>query len=290
MPGPVAVVSYGPSSSTDTVQSHEASLRRQITALRHSNTTDPRIRLARLLSSSSDPRSGPGCASSPVLRALRDSVQVQLAAHTGDDAALFDIALAALGSFISVRICGARSKASIVFDQLCREREWNSLALFSASTVAEAAFKAAKVTGKRLTVIDVAPEFEGRAVAKRLASVTGSSVRYGLLGNCHRLLEGVDAVIIGAEEVTMNGCILASPGTGVVVQVAREIGVPVVVTTQAVKFSERMIVDWTFAGYDVIRAEEVLTVVTEMELGPWGPDFGPWAAPEVLRELASTSV
>lgn len=287
MPGTVAVGASSPSSSTAAVLSHEASLRCQVTALRDSDTPNPRLRLARLLSFSSGPRSGPGRVSSPVLRALRDAVQMQLAAHNGDDATLYDVALAALDSFVSVSIHAARSKTSILFDQLCRERDWNSLALFSASTVAEAAFRAVNVTGKQLTMIDIAPEYEGRAIAKRLASVTGLPVRYGLLGNCHRLMEGVDIVVIGADEVTMNGCILAAPGTGVVVQVAREIGIPVVVTTQAVKFSESMIVDWTYAGYDVIRPEEILIVVTEMELGSWGPGFGPWAAPEVLSNLAS---
>lgn len=280
MPGPVAVAAAHPASSTAAILSHEASLRRQIATLRESNTPEPRLRLARLLSSSS--RSGMGRVSSPVLRALRDAVQMQLAAHTGDEVALYEVALAALDSFVTVRIHGARSKASAFFDQLCRERAWVSLALFSASTVAEAAFMAINVPGKRLTVIDVAPEYDGRAVAKRLAIATEAPVRYGLLGNCQRLLEGVDAVIIGAEEVAMNGCILAAPGASVVVQVARELGVLVVVTTQAVKFSEGMIVDWTYAGYDVIRPHEVLAIITEMDTGLWSPS----AAPDVLRKLA----
>lgn len=280
MPGPIAVAAATPPSSTDTIMSHEASLRRQIVAMREAETSDPRLRLARLLSSSAG--SGFGRGSSPVLRAMRDAVQMQLAAHTEDDE-LYDVALAALDDFVTVRIHGARSKASAFFDKLCRERGWTSLALFSESTVAEEAFMAINVPGKRLTVIDVAPQYEGRAVAKRLATATGAPVRYGLLGNCQRLLEGVDAVIIGAEEVAMNGCVLASPGASIVVQVAREQGVLVVVTTQAVKFSEGMIVDWSYAGYDVIRPHEVLAIVTEMDTGMWSPSD----APEVLKKLAA---
>lgn len=268
-----------PPSSTDAIMSYEASLRRQILAMRDAKAPDPRLRLARLFSTNAAPDFGRG--SSPVLRTLRDAVQMQLAAHTEEND-LYDVALEALDAFVTVRIRGARSKASAFFDKLCRERGWSSLALFSESTVAEEAFMAINVPGKRLTIIDIAPQYEGRAVAKRLASATGAPISYGLLGNCHRLLHGVDAVIIGAEEVAMNGCVLASPGAGIVVQVAREQGAVVVVTTQAVKYSESMIVDWTCAGYDVIRPHEILAVVTEMNTGVWDPS----EAPEVLKKLA----
>lgn len=265
-------------SSTDAIMSLEASLRRKIIALQESAPSDPRLQLAQLLSSSS--ASGFGRGASPVLRAMRDAVRVQLAACDDDDI-LCHVALAALDAFVTVRVHGARAKTSAFFDKLSRERYWDSFAIFAGSTVAEEAFLAINIR-KQLTVIDVAPKYEGRGVAKRLAAATGAAVRYGLLGSCRRLLEGVDAVIIGAEEVAMNGCVLASPGAGIVVQIARELGVSVVVTTQAVKFSEGMIVDWTYAGYDVIRPHEILTIVTEMNTSAYGASD----APDVLKVLA----
>lgn len=214
---------------------------------------------------------------------MRESIQARLAAHSAvDDLELYDVALAALDAFIAVRVRGASAKASAFFDQLCRDRSWTSLAVFGASTVAEAAFLAVNAPRKKLTVIDSAPAYEGRHIAKRLAADSGAPVRYGMLASCHRLLEGIDAVVIGAEEVAMNGTILAAPGTSVVVQVARELGVSVVVTTQAAKFSENMVVDWVYAGYDVIRPNEVLAIVTELDTGTWTAA----SAPNVLRRLA----
>lgn len=213
---------------------------------------------------------------------MRESIQARLAAHSADDLALYDVALAALDAFVAVRVRGASAKASAFFDQLCTERGWTSLAVYGASTVAEAAFLAVNVARKKLTVIDSAPAYEGRQIAKRLAADSGAPVRYGVLASCQSLLEGVDAVIMGAEEVAMNGAVLAAPGASVVVQVARELGVSVVVTTQAVKFSENMVVDWVYGAYDVIRPYEVLAIVTEMDTGTSTPA----SAPDVLRRLA----
>ena len=95
-------------------------------------------------------------------------------------------------------------------------------------------------------------------------------------------MEGVGAVIIGADEIAMNGCVLASSGASNVVQIARELGVSVVVTTQAIKLSEGMIVDWSYAGYDVIRPHEILTIVTEMKTSVYSASD----APDVLKVLA----
>lgn len=286
MPGSLALMSPLPSSSTAAALAHEADLRSQIVTLRDSNAPEPRLRLVRLFSA----KTGLGRGASPAVRALQTAVQLKLAAYIGDEHGLYDVALSALDSFVNIRIKDARSKASESFAQLCHERDWTSLALFSASSVAEEALRTILGTKNRLTVIDVAPGYEGRATAKRLASATGASIRYGLLSNCQRLLDGVHVCVIGAEEVTMNGCILAAPGAGMVAQVAKEIGIPVVVTTQAVKFSEGMVVDWTYAGYDVLRPDEVLAIVTELEMESGVTGIGPWAAPDVLDALARTRV
>eukprot|EP00177_Eucheuma_denticulatum_P008524 GFKZ01015509.1.p2 GENE.GFKZ01015509.1~~GFKZ01015509.1.p2 ORF type:complete len:281 (+),score=40.53 GFKZ01015509.1:404-1246(+) len=266
-----------PPSSTALALSIESSLRRQIIALRQSLPDSPRLHLSTLLFTLRNP-----LPTSPLLRAMRDTIEARLLTHRADDVTVLDVALTALDSFISVRVLGARAKVSAFFDQLVRERSWTSFAVFGSSTVAEAAFLAVNTSGKRLTVIDSGPEFEGRAMAKRLASATGAPIKYGVLANCHRLLDNIDAVIIGAEEVAMNGAVLSAPGSAVVVQVARELAVPVVVTTQAIKFSENMVVDWVSGGYDVIRAHEVLVIITEMDTVNWSPS----SAPDILRKMA----
>lgn len=278
MPGTSLVMQSDMESCTSAVLCHEAHLRREIASLREEKNQDTRRVLAKLLSASGSPRSA-----SHVFRAMRDAVQEKVSSHDGKDSELYDVALAALDAFIAVRIRGARAKVSAFFDQLCRERVWNSLALFASSSVAEAAFLAVNDMRKRLTIIDTAPDFQGRAVAKRLATSTGVSVRYGLLSSAQRLLEGVDALVIGAEEVSMNGAVVASPGASIAVQAAREHGLPVVVATQAVKFSESIIVDWMVGPYDVLKADEVATFVTELDTGSWATA----SAPDVLLKFAN---
>lgn len=293
MPGSVALASPLPSSSTATLLAHAAHLQSQILTLRDSNTPDPRLRLARLLSL----HSTHGRAPSPAVRALQTTVQSQLEAYgaapqksvpenSAKESALYNVAISAVKSFVALCVEDASSEASVLFANLCEDRDWTSLALFSASSVAEEALKAADGKDKRITVIDAAPDYHGRAAAKRLASATESSIRYGLLSNCQRLLDGVHVIVIGAEEVTMNGAVLAAPGAGLIAQVAKEIGIPIVVTTQAIKFSEGMVVDWTFGEYDVLCPDEVLTIVTEFDLNSRGSGIGAWEAPDILQALA----
>ena len=294
MPGKLLLPARAPSSSTAAVLAHHASLRARIEALRARRPADARLQLSALLSggaaAAGRASSSSSSSSSPPVRALRASAQRSVQAHAGANAELCDVALAALDAFVSTRVRGARAKACELFARLCESREWSSLAVFSASSVAEEALRGAGGEKRRFTVIDCAPEFEGRALARRLARFTESSVRYGVLGNCQRLLDGAHVVVIGAEEVTMNGCVLAAPGASVIAQVAKEIGIPVIVTTQAVKFSEGMVVDWTFGGFDVLKADEVLLVVTEMEMSEVNMGIGPWMAPDVWQAVSRLTV
>lgn len=294
LPGPPPPSPPPPSpprvSSTAAILAHHASLRARVLALRAAPPPEPRLRLAALLSPSASPRG----VSAPV-RALRAAAlrRVQAYAGHGDDDhddGMYDAAVAALDAFVSTRVEDARGAASALFAKLCASRDWTSLAVFSPSSVAEEAVRVAGGEKRRFTVIDAAPEYEGRAVAKRLAGYTEASVRYGVLGNCQRLLDGAHVVVIGAEEVTMNGCVLAAPGASVIAQVAKEIGIPVIVTTQAVKFSEGMVVDWTYGGFDVLKTDEVLLVVTEMELSEANVGIAPWMAPDVSKALARLKV
>lgn len=216
----------------------------------------------------------------PVLRAMRDFVMVALGnAADGDN--LCTVASRALDAFIAVHVIGARAKASAFFDKLICETNWLRVAILAGSSVAEAAFLAVNNNNKSLTVIDVGPAFPGRALADKLARQTKAPVRYAPLASVHKALEQVDAVVMGAEEVMMNGCVVVSPGGGVVAQAAQEANLPILIVTQAVKFSNRALVEWFVKG-DVLRPAEIQSIVTEMDADPTRPSF----APDIWKKLS----
>lgn len=209
----------------------------------------------------------------PVLRAMRDHILIELAgADDSDD--LCVIAKRALDAFLSVRVIGARAKASAFFDKLVKDTGWVRIAVVAGSTVAEAAFLAVNHPKKILTVIDFGPHFPGRSLVHRLATQTLASVRYAPLAAAYKAIEQVDVVVMGASEVMMNGSVVVAPGCAAIAHFAHEIGVPLLITTQAVKISYRALVDWFVEG-DLIRPREVQAIVTELDTNAWTPTFVP---------------
>lgn len=192
--------------------------------------------------------------------------------------------LQCLDTFLSVHVIGARAKASAFFDKLIYDTRWLRIGLVAGSTVAESAFLAVNSWGgskKSLTVIDLGKSCPGHDVVKRLAFQTQAPVRYAPLCAAHKALEQVDVVIMGAQEVVMNGCAIVAPGGGIVAQAAQEARVPVVITTQSVKFTERIVVDWFVNGGDVLKPAEIHSIVTELDTNSLSPTF----APDILKRM-----
>ncbi|PXF47890.1 Translation initiation factor eIF-2B subunit delta [Gracilariopsis chorda] len=258
-------------------QSFDLPFRTSLLALRHSNNSDPRATILRHLESIFPYEAA---ARNPTLRAQRDAVHAAVSAQPKNDASLYDVATTAMDAFLAVRINGARAKVSAFFDSFCRERQWSHVAVLAGSTVAEACFLALNYPSKRLTVIDTAPNYPGRTLAARLASQTSANVRYATLSAAARALDSVHVLVIGAKEVCLNGTVLAERGAGVLANMARENAVQVVVATQAVKYSDRMLISRSPDG-DVINPTEIAAVVTELDTAQWPVS----EAPEVLRRL-----
>lgn len=273
MPGVTA-----PPVGLSTSSSKEAqSLERPFRTILHHLRNNPSPRHALLLQLS---KILPPDTRSPVLRAQRDALQSAIVGHSTDDGTLLDVAAKASDAFLSVRIIGARAKASAFFDHLSFDHCWSHVAIMAGSTVAETCFLALNRERKRLTVIDIGPPYHGRQTAERLASQTQAPVRYSTLASSGSSLEMVDVLIIGATEVCMNGSVITSFGGGALVSMAREHGADVVVATQTAKFSERMVVGWCDTG-DVISHNEILAVVTEVDTGAWKSS----SAPDLLRRM-----
>lgn len=262
-------------SSSEEAVAVEASLRLAISDV--DATTDALAPLSRLLNQYITDRIAQ---QRPVLRAMRDHVMMALAAaNDGEDLCM--AALRALDAFVAVYVIGARAKASAFFDKLIRETGWFRIGVFAGSSVAEAAFLAVNHPKKTLTVIDGGAGFPGRKLIDRLAWQTQAPVRYAPLAAAHKAVEQLDVVVMGAKEVMMNGCVVVNAGGAAVAQAAQEAGVPVSITTQAVKFSERALVEWVLDGGDVLRPRETQSIVTELDTNGWRPTF----VPDVLKKI-----
>ena len=132
----------------------------------------------------------------------------------------------------------------------------------------EEAFKRGKSFG--VIVIDSRPLFEGKRLASDLAD-TGLEVQYSPLHGLSHLLKGVTKVILGAHAMTSNGRLQSRAGTALVAMMAKEVGIPVIVCCESVKFSERVALD-SIALNEIAPSDElVLQQETATGLSTW-PD------------------
>ncbi|RNF01429.1 putative translation initiation factor eIF2B delta subunit [Trypanosoma conorhini] len=87
----------------------------------------------------------------------------------------------------------------------------------------------------KVIVVDAAPLYEGRALAKRLTS-SGLSVTYGLITSCCTLMPRCTRTFIGAAAVLQNGDVFSRCGTAVVVASAKQYRKPVLCFSESFKF------------------------------------------------------
>lgn len=234
-------------------------LEEAICQLSTTETESPRQSLSKLLNTHI-PIDHP----SPVLRSIRESIERRIRDYHENDQQLYNIVLKVLDDFLRVRIDGARWKTSALFDRDCRAHKWNHIAILAGSSVAEYCVLAMNGADKKITVIDYGPAFEGKMLASRIASSTNSIVHYGFLHSVGKLLDGADALLIGAELVSSNGCVISSAGANIVAKTAKELGVRVIVVTQAVKHSDQIVVDAPFAD-NIVSYINISSIRTEFD-------------------------
>ncbi|RNE97816.1 putative translation initiation factor eIF2B delta subunit [Trypanosoma rangeli] len=84
-------------------------------------------------------------------------------------------------------------------------------------------------------VVDAAPLYEGRMLAKRLTA-SGLRVTYGLITSCCTLIPRCTRVFIGAAAVLQNGDVFSRCGTALVVASAKQYRKPVLCFSESFKF------------------------------------------------------
>jgi len=163
----------------------------------------------------------------------------------------------------------------------------------------------------RVVVLDSAPHFEGRTLARRLAQ-RGVPTAYALLTALAHAMRGATKVLLGAHALFSNGALLARAGTAAVAAAAHAVHVPVLVACETFKMHERVLLDaityneledpdalltagptsalkgWRerdrlkllLLAYDLTPPEQISAVITELGLIP------PTSVPVVLREMS----
>ena len=121
------------------------------------------------------------------------------------------------------------------------------------STLAEA-FRQGKCF--KVIVVDSRPLFEGKNLARALADL-GIEVQYCLTHGIDRAIKTATKVLLGAHSMMSNGRLYSRIGTALVAMSANEIGIPVIICCESVKFTDRVALD-SFVHNEIAPPEELL--------------------------------
>ncbi len=115
---------------------------------------------------------------------------------------------------------------------------------FAKSSIVQQTLLAAHDAGTkfRVIVVDTRPLFEGKCLARALAS-RGLEVQYTLLHGVNHVIKDATKVFLGAHAMMSNGRLFSRAGTAIVAMTATEADVPVIVCAESVKFTEKVALD-----------------------------------------------
>lgn len=94
----------------------------------------------------------------------------------------------------------------------------------------------------RVIIVDSAPDYFGREMAKRLAH-HGIKVQYTLISMANFLMHSVTKVFLSASYVLCNGALVAPMGTSMIGCLGHRSQLPVVVVCETYKFEDRVNLD-----------------------------------------------
>ena len=102
----------------------------------------------------------------------------------------------------------------------------------------------AKEAGKRFTllVVDSAPDYRGRAMAKRL-SAAGIKVKYTLIQMLAAIIQTVTKVLLAATYVLCDGSLVSPMGSSMIACIANKNHIPVIAVAESYKFVDRVNLD-----------------------------------------------
>lgn len=134
---------------------------------------------------------------------------------------------------------------------------------FAGSSIVKQTLLDAHKQGKtfRVSIIDSRPLFEGKNLARALASA-GLDVQYSLTNGTSHAIKDATKVFLGAHAMTSNGRLYSRVGTALVAMSAKEraggVEVPVIVCCETVKFTDRVALD-SIVVNEIADADELVS-------------------------------
>ena len=164
--------------------------------------------------------------------------------------------LSCIDTFIRERITAADAVISDTASaKIC---DGDIVLTYAHSSVVAATILCAHRSGKRfrVIVIDSRPLFEGRRLARKLASA-GVNVSYTLVTAAAHVISDATRIILGAHAMLGNGRLYSRVGTAAIAMLAHERDIPVIICCESVKFSDRVALD-SIVGNEIASAEELV--------------------------------
>lgn len=174
------------------------------------------------------------------IRWLKDQI-IHIDPDTPESLAKADIC-ASIDNFIRERITVADT---VIATSACPKiRPHSTVVTFGKSSIVEKTLLLAHEQGTEfgVTVLDSRPLFEGRNLARSLAS-RGVKVTYMLHTGAAHALKDADLVLLGAHAMMSNGRLYSRVGTAAVAMHAHARDVPVIVCCESIKFTDRVALD-----------------------------------------------
>ncbi|KAJ5563409.1 hypothetical protein N7535_008573 [Penicillium sp. DV-2018c] len=135
------------------------------------------------------------------------------------------------------------------------------IAVFASSNIIKETLLLAHRQGKRfrVSVIDSRPLFEGKSLARDLATA-GLDVQYSLVHATTHAVKDATKVFLGAHAMTSNGGLYSRVGTALVAMSAKErasgVEIPVIVCCETIKFTDRVALD-SIVVNEIAEADEL---------------------------------
>ncbi|KAL2865177.1 translation initiation factor eIF2B subunit delta [Aspergillus lucknowensis] len=141
-------------------------------------------------------------------------------------------------------------------------KDGDVIVTFAGSSIVKQTLLTAFRQGKkfRVSIIDSRPLFEGKNLARTLASA-GLEVQYSLINGISHAIKDATKVFLGAHAMTSNGRLYSRVGTALVAMSAKEraggVEVPVIVCCETVKFTDRVALD-SIVVNEIADADELV--------------------------------
>lgn len=174
----------------------------------------------------------------------------------------------AIDNFIRERITFADEViAASAIEKIC---DGDVIITYAKSCVVQQTLIGAFRLGKkfRVIIVDSRPLFEGKNLARALASV-GLEVQYALTQSVSHAIKSATKVFLGAHAMMSNGRLYSRVGTAIVAMTAKEADIPVIVCCESVKFTDKVALDSIVTNEVAPPDELILQGKNSTSLSKW---------------------